>query len=319
MDGVELNEVLRQLLAVTAAGPAPEVEARAALARGRALLAEGDRDGAVVALRVAALAPVTQLEAHNLIETHGLAWAFSEVMGVNARLDPADDVYGFFTGYGTWSSPMRDYLADGWRTLSELLLLLERAGRPLAGCGQVLEFASGHGRFTRHLVKALGPRRVTVSDVVAQAVAFSTMCFGVHGFVSTSDPAALRWPGRFDLVFVLSLFSHLPRSTWSAWLGRLWEAVAPGGALVFSTHGEYAARRAGVQWTGEGFHFVAASESKAIAADEYGTTFTSADFVRARIEALAPLPACWGMEPAWFWGHQDAFVLSRPLDGSGAA
>jgi SAM-dependent methyltransferase len=310
-----LGDVLQQLLAVTAAGPAPEAEARAALARGRALLAAGDRDGAVVALRVAAVAAATQLEAHNLIETNALAWAFSEVMGVDARIDPADDVYGFFTGYGTWSSPMRDYLADGWRTLSELLVLLERAGRPLMGCEQVLEFASGHGRFTRHLVKALGPQRVTVSDVVAQAVAFSTECFGVRGFVSTPDPAALRWPGRFDLVFVLSLFSHLPRATWSAWLGRLWQAVAPGGVLVFSTHGEEAARRAGVRWADDGFHFVAASESRAIAADEYGTTFTSADFVRARIRELTPPAASWRTEPAWFWGHQDAFVLARPPDG----
>jgi SAM-dependent methyltransferase len=313
-----LNQVLQKLLAATAAGPVSEAEARAALVRGQSLLAKGDCAGAAVALRVAAMAATTQLAAHDLIETHGLAGAFGEWMGLDARIDPADDVYGFFTGYGTWSSPLRDYLADGWRTLSELVLLLERAGRTLTGCNHVLEFASGHGRFTRHLVKALGPERVTVSDVVPPAVAFSTAHFGVQGFVSTPDPAALRWPGRFDLVFVLSLFSHLPRLTWSAWLARLWEGVAPGGALVFSTHGDYAARRGGVQLDDDGFHFVAASESKAISVDEYGTTFTSRDFVRAHIEALTPPPACWQMEPAWFWGHQDAFVLSRPL-GSGPA
>lgn len=308
------EEVLRQLLAVTAAGPAPEAQARAALARGQALLDAGERDGAAVALRMAAMSAATQLEAHNIIETHGLAGAFGEHMGLDARIDPADDVYGFFTGYGTWSSPLRDYLADGWRTLSELALLLERAGRTLTGCGQVLEFASGHGRFTRHLVKALGPQRVTVSDVVPGAVVFSTACFGVRGFVSTSDPAALRWPQRYDLVFVLSLFSHLPRATWTAWLERLWEAVAPGGALVFSTHGDFAARRAGVRLNDDGFHFVAASESKAIAAQEYGTTFTSPAFVQTRIEALTPRPVCWQMEPAWFWAHQDAFMLERPQD-----
>jgi len=309
-----LSTVLQQLLAATAAGAVPEPQARAALERGQALLAAGDRDGAVVALRVAAVAPATQLQAHNLIETHGLAWAFSEVMGVNARIDPADDVYRFFTGYGTWSSPMRDYLADGWRTLSELLLLLELAGHTLTTCGQVLEFASGHGRFTRHLVKALGPQRVTVSDVVPEAVAFSTACFGVRGIVSTSDPAELRWPQRYGLVFVLSLFSHLPRLTWAAWLERLWEAVEPGGLLVFTTHGDHAAQRAQVRLPDDGFYFVAESESKAIAAQEYGTAFTSPAFVRAHIDRLTPQPLIWQMAPAWFWGHQDAFVLQRPLD-----
>ena len=309
-----MSTVLEQLLAATAAGPVSDADARQALARGQALLTAGDRDAAAVALRIAAMVPTTQLVAHNLIETHRLTGAFGEWMGLESRIDPADDVYGFFTGHGTWSSPLRDYLADGWRTLSELVLLLERANRTLTGNTRVLEFASGHGRFTRHLVKALGADCVTVSDVVPGAVAFSTARFGVDGFVSTTDPAALRWPERYDLVFVLSLFSHLPRCTWGAWLTRLWEAVAPGGALVFTTHGEYAAQRAGVSWNDDGFHFVAASESKAIAADEYGTAFTSPAFVERQIEALAPRPQDWLLAPAWFWAHQDAFVLQRPAD-----
>ena len=133
------------LLDVTAAGPVAPEQARIALARGRELLAQGDAAAAAVALRQAAMVPETQLAAYNLIETHALPGAFSEWMGLDARIDPGDDVYGFFTGHGTWSSPMRDYLADGWRTLAELMLLLERAGTALVHCGTVLEFASGHG------------------------------------------------------------------------------------------------------------------------------------------------------------------------------
>ena len=122
----------------------------------------------------------------------------------------------------------------------------------------------------------------------------------------------MAWPGRYDLVFVLSLFSHLPRATWSAWLRRLWDAVAPGGVLVFTTHGDFAAQRAGVTLDEQGFHFVGASESTAIDVQEYGTAFTSPGFVQTQIEALVPAPARWSVEPAWFWAHQDAFVLQRP-------
>ncbi len=75
---------------------------------------------------------------------------------------------------------LRDYFADGWRTLAELMLLLEAVDRPLLRTPRVLEFASGHGRFTRHLVKALGAPRVTVSDVVPSAVEFSRATFGVE-------------------------------------------------------------------------------------------------------------------------------------------
>ena len=206
---------------------------------------------------------------------------------------------------------LRDYLADGWRTLSELLLLLERADRPLVKMDHVLEFASGHGRFTRHLAKAIGAERVTVSDVVADAVAFSRATFGVQGFVSHAVPEQLAWPRRYDLVFVLSLFSHLPRGSWGRWLSVLWDAVAPGGLLVFSTHGIEAARRAGVTLDGEGYFFAASSESNAIDAQEYGTAFTDEHFVRARVRELGPAPAQAVVAPVWFWNHQDAWLLNK--------
>ena len=303
---------IKELLDVTAAGALPPAAAQAALAQGQALLAAGDRDGAATALRQAALSPATQLAAYNLIETHGLLGAFSEWMGLDAHISPQDDVFGFFNGHGTWSSPMRDYLADGWRTLAELMLLLEQVRQPLLQTGSVLEFASGHGRFTRHLVKAIGAERVTVSDVVPDAVAFSQSTFGVPGLVSHAQPEAVHWPRTYELVFVLSLFSHLPRGSWSRWLARLWDAVAPGGLLVFSTHGVEAARRAGVALDDSGYFFAASSESNAIDAQEYGTAFTSEAFVRQQVGALMGEAALAHFAPVWFWNHQDAWVLRRP-------
>lgn len=310
---------LKELLDVTAAGVLSADEAQATLERGRALLQAGERERAAVELRRAAMAPSTQLAAHNLIEAAGLQGAFSEWMGLDASIDPADDVFGFFNGYGSWSSPLRDYLADGWRTLSELLLLLERCGCPLTGFGAVLEFASGHGRFTRHLARAVGAERVTVSDVVPGAVDFSRRHFGVQGFVASAEPQIMRWPGRFDLVFVLSLFTHLPKSTWLPWLQRIWDAVEPGGVLVFTTHGEQAIARAGVPVDDSGFHFRPESESTTIDAAQYGVTYTTRAFVQAQLARLQPHVQLVDFTPAWFWNHQDAFVLQRASAGSAVA
>ena len=291
--------------------PAPPEDAQALLQEGQQRLAAGDRAGAGAALLRARAHPATRLAAHNLIEQNGLDGAFATMFGLDCRIAPQDDIFHFFAGHPTSNNPLRDYLADGWRTLAELMLLLERADRPLARIDAVLEFASGHGRFTRHLVKAIGAERVTVSDVVADAVDFSRRAFGVQGFVSHAVPEQLAWPRRYDLVFVLSLFSHLPRGSWGRWLSVLWDAVAPGGLLVFSTHGVEAARRAGVTLDGEGYFFAASSESNAIDAQEYGTTFTDEDFVRARVAELAGEPAQTYLSAQWFWNHQDAWVLQR--------
>jgi len=291
--------------------PQTDADAQRLLERARALLQQHEPAQAAECLLQARNHPATRLAAHNLIERHRLPDAFGEWMGLNCEISPHDDIYRFFDGHPASIHPLRDYLADGWRTLSELMLLLESVEQPLLKAGSFLEFASGHGRFTRHLAKALGPRRVTVSDVVADAVQFARGAFGVSGFVSTAQPENLDWADRHDVVFVLSLFSHLPRGSWGRWLKRLFDAVAPGGVLVFSTHGAEAARRKSVTLDGEGFHFVPFSESNAIDVQEYGTAFTSEAFVRAQIQQWTPDAQLLRFAPVWFWQHQDAWALGK--------
>jgi len=275
------------------------------------LLASGDRAGAAQVLARAREMDDSLLEAHSLIEANGLVGSFSNMTGLDCRISAQDDIFGFFRGHPSSVNPLRDYFADGWRTLSELMLLLEAVDKPLLRTASVLEFASGHGRFTRHLVKALGAERVTVSDIVVDAVDFSQQTFGVKGFASASVPEQVRWPQQYELVFVLSLFSHLPRSTWTRWLQVLRDAVVPGGLLVFSTHGMKAADFDSVKLDDEGFFFAPSSESNAIDANEYGTAFTSERFVLDRIAETWGGDALRHRSLVHFWNHQDAYVLQR--------
>lgn len=281
------------------------------LREGQQLLARGDRVGAAQVLARARSERDTLLAAHALIEAHNLAGSFTNIMGLDCSISEQDDIFGFFAGHPSSLNPLRDYLADGWRTLSELMLLLEAVDQPLLKTTKVLEFASGHGRFTRHLVKALGAPRVVVSDVVPGAVDFARNTFGVEGFLSASAPEDVRWPGQYELVFVLSLFSHLPRSTWGRWLQALYGAVAPGGLLVFSTHGAKAAAFDSVVLDDEGFFFAPSSESHAIDGQEYGTAFTTEAFVLQRIAETCGRQSLVHSAPVHFWNHQDAYVLRK--------
>lgn len=290
-----------------------EFESQLLLQAARDLLAQGQHVQAADLLLRARERSSTMLQAHALIEQHNLLGSFTNMMGLNCAISERDDIFGFFRSHPSSLNPLRDYFADGWRTLSELMVLLEQVQRPLLKMPTVLEFASGHGRFTRHLVKAVGAQRVTVSDIVEDAVQFACSNFGVQGFVSSSVPEQLRWPRQYDLVFVLSLFSHLPRATWGRWLQALKGAVAPGGLLVFSTHGVKAANFHHVQMDESGFFFTPSSESRAIDGQEYGTTFTSPEFVAAQVSQE------WGKETlihssmVHFWNHQDAYVLQKPV------
>jgi SAM-dependent methyltransferase len=272
-------------------------------------LNQGQRHLATPLLQSLLLDKTMRLLAHHLIEQHGLEGSFTNMMGLNCEVSAADDIFNYFSSHPSSTNPLRDYFADGWRTLSELMLLLERVEKPLLKTTSFLEFASGHGRFTRHLVKAIGAERITVSDVVPDAVAFSSRTFGVRGFESSLVPEQVAFPQKYDVVFVLSLFSHLPKSTWSRWLKCLYGAVAQGGVLVFSTHGLKAAQHDSVTLDDEGFFFAPSSESMAIDVEQYGTTFTSENFVLKQIEHTLGAHVLQHKALLQFWNHQDAYVL----------
>ena len=174
----------------------------------------------------------------------------------------------------------------------------------------VLEFASGFGRFTRHLAAAL-PGRVTVSDVQPGTVDFAIEQFGVKGFYSSTRPEEVPLGGHHDLVFVLSMFTHLPPAAWTPWIRRLAAPTAPGGALLVTIHSEGQAKTEGVTLEADGTRFVASSESRHLAADVYGTTFTTRRFAEATFAAALPGWRLHYRETA-FWAGQDAVLLEAP-------
>ena len=254
-----------------------------------------------------AVADISALLAeHNRLELQGAPESFGAWMRINCRIDPRDEIFRFFARHPSSRNPVRDYLADGWRTLAELMVVLERLERPLLGTGHVLEFAAGFGRFTRHLAPLL-PGRISVSDVQPGSVEFVRSEFGVEGFYSDPDPARIAFPRQYDLVFVLSLFTHLRPAAWPAWLAALRRAVAPGGLLLFTVCSEAAARESGVAFERDGTRYLASSESSALEAEVYGTTYTTRRFVEQSVAGAwgAPPSACFDTA---FWAGQDAIA-----------
>lgn len=249
------------------------------------------------------------LVAHNSLERLEDPRRYGAWMRVNCTIHPDDDIYKFFVRDKVYTrNPVRDYLSDGWRTMSETMQLLERIDRPLAKASSMLEFASGFGRFTRHLTRAL-PGRVTCSDLLPGSVDFVRQQFGVKAFESSFDPDRIVFPERYDLVFVLSLFTHLPVPAWNAWLRALGSAVAPGGVLLFSVHSEELAREElGVTLNEEGYCYLPHSESPSLDPDKYGTTLTTRQLVVDQVrEALGAEPALY--QQGAFWSGQDAVVV----------
>jgi SAM-dependent methyltransferase len=146
-----------------------------------------------------------------------------------------------------------------------------------------LDFAAGYGRSTRFLVEHVPAERICVGEIQPDSLTFQATQFGVRTMQSTTDPAQLDVAECFDVVFISSLFTHLPGHTFGRWLAKLWEFVAPGGVIIFSVHDE-ALNDTGVELT-DGFAFIPSTEVAALSTDDYGTNFTTEAFVRSKIGA----------------------------------
>jgi len=180
---------------------------------------------------------------------------------------------------------------------------------------EFLDFASGYGRVTRHLLRALGPAHLVVSDVMREAVAFQSQYFDVEGVVSSTKPADFHYDRSFSCVQAISLFSHLPERMFRAWIARLWALVEPGGLLIFSVHDR--------SLSGDGrsrgdFLFAPESENQLLDPGDYGTAWVTESFVsRALRQEINDYSYC--RFPRGLANYQDVYLVvrEREVDFSG--
>lgn len=202
------------------------------------------------------------------------------------------------------------YFEDGARSAEQL------AGLLTGVCGfqdqpcHVLEFASGYGRVTRHLARAAPFCSVTACDIHPQAVSFIREKLGVPAIVSAHVPEEFQVADAYDVVFALSFFSHMPKSTFARWLQKLASVVKPNGYLVFTTHGLVSRQVAASScvFDQDGFYFAPASEQKDLDEAEYGVAIALPSFVFSEIAGIPRLTVAYFREGDW-WGHQDVFVV----------
>ena len=172
----------------------------------------------------------------------------------------------------------------------------------------MLDFASGYGRLTRFLVHEHLADEVTVSDILEGGMEFQAAQFGVKTIRSTTRPEDFPETGAYDLIFVASLFTHLPEITFTAWLRKLATLLEPEGLLVFSVHDESIAPAAV-----DGIAFESHSESRVLDVNEYGSTWVTEGYVREQVSAIDPSFACVRL-PRALSDWQDVYVISpRPI------
>ena len=233
---------------------------------------------------------------------------------VSSSVHLEDFIFRFVYDNGVFpskASAISYYFNDGANSAKKVRQLIDRWVLNTDRTLKVLEFASGYGAVTRHARKALEPHVLHCSDIHEMANEFNQIEFGVKAIQSAVNPKELNVVGAYDVIFVLSFFSHMPIQTWSSWLRRLYDCLTVDGVLIFTTHGRLSLQYFPQAELGDlGFSFSAISEQKDLDTATYGQTVTSKEFVDSRVAEIKGAEHLLFEQGGW-WGHQDLYVIRK--------
>jgi SAM-dependent methyltransferase len=210
------------------------------------------------------------------------------------------------------------FLDSGRQQAGIIRSAAERNGAPLESAGSLLDFGCGCGRVLRHWAGLEGPA-IHGSDYNERLVGW---CAANLPFVAASvnelAPPLRYEDEQFDLVYAISVFTHLPHDLERAWIDELSRIAVPGGLLLLTTHGDSYADRLDaderatyesgepvVRWPG-------------VAGSNLCTTFHPESYIRTRLapglELIEHTPDGGTLGSR----EQDLVVFRKPAPGTAA-
>jgi SAM-dependent methyltransferase len=128
------------------------------------------------------------------------------------------------------------YYVNGRKT-AEWLTALVRKHKDLTGAS-ILDWGCGPARVVRHLPGLVEGGSFYGTDYNRQSIAWCSGNFTDIYFHSNDLMPGLVYENEwFDLVYGISIFTHLSREAHEAWLNELVRVLKPGGLLFITLHG----------------------------------------------------------------------------------
>jgi SAM-dependent methyltransferase len=176
------------------------------------------------------LGPLTRLREHRIAARAPEAPAIGAdgVPMPPARLRVLVDGHGLPDGF----------VEDGTEAARMIRETLASAGVDLADLGAILDFGCGCGRVARHWVDVRGPE-IHGCDYNAELAGWceENLPF-VRARVNGAKPPSPYDDDSFDLVYAISILTHLTEPVADAWMADFERILRPGGLLLVTTHGD---------------------------------------------------------------------------------
>jgi SAM-dependent methyltransferase len=163
------------------------------------------------------------------------AWLIKTVsLGRSGPLPP-DDLNFLVSG----STDPVWFLKSGRLAEKSIRNILAKNGISLKSLRGILDFGCGAGRVLRHF-RDLRKSRLYGVDYNPDLIAWCRKSLPFARFEVNPFLGPLPFSdGAFDLIYALSVFTHLDGDQQSAWLKELGRVLRPGGYLLVSAHGAF--------------------------------------------------------------------------------
>ena len=182
----------------------------------------------------------------------------------------------------------------------------------------ILDLPCGSGRVLRFLVQRFPEAEITACEIQRGPVQFCVRTFGAEPAYSSVNLDEVALNKKFDLIWCGSLATHLNERGIVALLRLFCRHLAPGGLVIFTTHGDFVSRRIprrefdyglseeqndriGIDYAQTGYAFEDYPDEK-----DWGVSLTSPAWIRERVRDLGDLREVYFKERGWD-NHQDVF------------
>ena len=134
-----------------------------------------------------------------------------------------------------------DFFLHGDSFINDMSVALQKEGKSFDSFENILDFGTGCGRVLIPLSYRISPHKLYGTDIDQEAIKWFSSSYTQFGGIDYNPtiPPMKYSDNMFDLIFSISVFTHLPEDMQFAWLGELRRITKPNGYLLLSFHGEY--------------------------------------------------------------------------------
>lgn len=140
--------------------------------------------------------------------------------------------------YETYRLDYHRFFTSGENIAEEIISWTKNYAQP--GPLQILDWGCGLSRVVMHIPKLAEPgSAVYACDINAQMIEFNQNTYkNVSYAISPYAPPTTYPNAHFDLIYALSVFTHIEASLQEAWVREIHRILKDNGVFLFTTHGK---------------------------------------------------------------------------------